>query len=184
MALKVVQRPPNARNRHTGRRRILAQELKPVVKTAERSRDKIVANWNNKPKFKATLKITPDAIEIVTEVRRGARLKGSSGNATTGDLWRWIDKTGTRPHVIRAKRQKSLAFPWGGPGSYKSKTGANPARYGGPGTVSGGKPTYRKQVNHPGFPPRKFSEVIDKDVEKDFRDAIRRARRKAQQAGY
>jgi hypothetical protein len=66
-----------------------------------------------------------------------------------------------------------LFFSWGGPGSYEAKTGANPARFGGPGVVRGGQLRAARRVNHPGFPARKFSETINKDLEPEAEKAIK-----------
>lgn len=180
MALFIKQRPPRANVRHYNMRQLLVKELKPVASAVTRSRAKIVENWEHKPGFQSTISIKPEQIEIITVVRRGARL--GSGNATTADLWTWIDETGTRPHTIIPKRPTGvLRFPGG---TYSSKTAARPARYGGPGTTTPGSPVYTKRVQHPGFKPRHFTKVIDKDVLKDFRAAVDRARKKANQLGY
>jgi hypothetical protein len=184
MPLVVKQRPPKAELRWQTRRKLVAQELKPVAKAMEKSRAKIVADWDHKPQFQAQITVKPDRIEIDVVVRRGTRLPSS--DATTSDLWKWLDQTGTKAHPIpkQPKTNGYLVFPWGGPGSYQPKTSPNPARYGGPGRVVNAQTVYRKQVQHPGFKPRHFSDEIDPDIEKDFYNAIERARRKAQKAGY
>lgn len=156
-------------------KRIIRQEvirtLKPVADASQKSYEAVVDNWNNKPAFKTDIKVTDKQIEIVTVVRRGQRVEGS--DITTATLWKFIDTTGTKAHSIRPKRPTGvLRFSWGGPGSYQSKTGARPARYGGPGTVRNAQIVYRKHVNHPGFPPRKFSEAINKDLKGKFNNAI------------
>lgn len=175
MALIRRQRPNRPETRHAQGRQILAQELKGVAKAAERSRQKIVADWENQPTFEAVVVIEPDMIRVVTRLGRPKKLK--DGNANTNDLWTWIDQTGTRPHTIRPKRPSGvLAFQGG---KYQSKTGARPPRYGGPGTVSNPQAVYTRRVQHPGFPPRHFTRAIDKDVKREFNNAIQRARRKA-----
>lgn len=157
-------------------KRIIRQEviskLKPVANAVTKSYEAVVDNWEHQPKFKTDIKVTSQQIEIITVVRRGERLESGS-SATTSDLWKWIDKTGTKAHSIKPKKAGGvLRFPWGGKGSYKSKTGARPARYGGPGTVSNPTTQFRKQVNHPGFPPRHFSDAINQDLRKRFNNAI------------
>jgi hypothetical protein len=76
-----------------------------------------------------------------------------------------------------------LYFKWGGPGSYSPKTNHSPARFGGSGKVKNGRLVAMKQVNHPGFKPRKFSEAINKAaipvLNKEVRNGYRRGLRKA-----
>lgn len=170
---KLVRKPKSA----DIQRRIIRQEvvtgLKPIAKSYQQSFERVVSNWSSgsKPKFKTDIKVTTDKIEILTVVRRGQRLPNS--NSTTADLWKWIDQTGTRPHKIKPKKAGGkLRFVWGGKGSYQSKTDANPARYGGSGVVRGGQVVYRKEVEHPGFKPRKFTEAISRDLLPVFRKGI------------
>lgn len=184
---KLVRKPasPNVQKKII-RDEVIAK-LKPVAKAAKESYDKIVSNWNNKPGFKDEIKVTSGMIEIIISVRRGQRLKDSKSGKTTADLWKWLNTTGTKSHAIRPKAATGkLRFNWGGKGSYQSKTGANPARYGGPGTVTGGQIVYRKQVQHPGFPPRHFSNAINQDLKPKFNQAIdsgyRAGMRKAKKA--
>jgi hypothetical protein len=91
-------------------------------------------------------------------------------------VWMWIDKTGTKRHKIpkRPKTGRSrLRFRTG----YQSRTGAKPARFGGPGRATG-PIRYARQVNHPGFPPRKFTETILKDLRPEFVRAVRNGSRR------
>lgn len=178
MSVKLVRKPRSPKILHRIIRQAVIDELKPVAKAATQSYEKVVGNWDNKPKFKTDIKVTEKDIEIITVVRRGQRLK--NGDATTADLWKWIDKTGTKAHPIpkQPKQKGFLVFPWGGPGSYKSKTGARPARYGGPGTVANATTQYRKQVQHPGFEARHFSDAINTDLREDFDRAVDRGYRK------
>lgn len=168
MTFKLVRKPTSPKILHYQIRQEIINALKPVAKSAVESREKVVSNWRNKPKFKAETTVTTDRIEIKVTVRRGARLQG--GSATVNDLWKWIDKTGTKPHIIRPKRPGGvLRFPGG---KYQSKTGARPARYGGPGVTRPGDPIYRPVVNHPGFEPRGFTEIINADLKKKFDQAV------------
>ncbi len=111
--------------------------------------DKVVANWKHRVEFRARMFLTTDAIKL-NVFAAGPNRK----------IWGFVTK-GTRPHIIRAKRGKSLAFMWGGPGSYTPKT-SPPANYGGPGTVKGGKMHFPQQVKHPGTKPRPFPAEIRK----------------------
>ena len=115
----------------------------------------IVANWDNQPKFKT--------VTALNAGRRGAITISYKvfGTLLARNIWKWLNY-GTRPHKIRAKNAKSLAFNWGGPGSYNAKTtpGGATLQFGGPGTVSGGTMRYPQEVDHPGSKARRFDLVI------------------------
>lgn len=171
--VKLIRKPQSPNILHRQIRQEVIIHLKPVAIAARKSYEKVVENWNNQPKFQEQITVTQSRIEIQVLVRRGQRLDNGS-DLTTADLWKIINTTGAKAHPIpkQPKRQGALRFPWGGPGSYQSKTGANPARYGGPGIVQNAQVIYRKQVHHPGFKPRHFSEAINKDLRKPFDRAV------------
>lgn len=183
---KLIRKPksPNIQMRII--RAEVVKKLEPVAQRAVISRRKVVANWEDKPDFAYKISVKPEAIRLIVNLTRPKKLK--SGRANTNDLWRWIDQTGTRPHPIprQPKQKGALRFEWGGPGSYQAKTSARPARSGGPGRVVGGQTVYRKQVQHPGFEPRHFSDAINQDLLPKFRQAVdsgyRAGMRKAKKA--
>lgn len=183
---KLIRKPVTPKVQMTIVRAEVIKKLTPVAEAAVIARRRVVANWNDKPDFAYKISAKPDAIRVIINLTRPKKLK--SGNADTNTLWRWLNKTGTKPHKIpkQPKQNGALRFNWGGPGSYQSKTGARPARYGGPGTVTGGQIVYRKQVQHPGFTPRHFSDAINRDLQPKFRQAIdsgyRAGMRKAKKA--
>lgn len=131
--------------------------------------DMRVANWHHKPQFQARKFITREAISV--NVFPAGPHK---------QLWIW-NTEGTRPHPIRAKRAKTLAF-MGGGAIYVSKT-APIGKFGGPGIVYGGYPVFPKAVQHPGTEARQHEKVIAADskrwysqtMENAWRRAIRRA---------
>jgi hypothetical protein len=109
----------------------------------------VVSNWKNKPTFQGRKFITADSIKVnVYPVGANKQI--------------YIYVTGgTRPHAIRPRNARYLAFMWGGAGSYKAKT-APGGKWGGPGVVSGGKMRFTKEVHHPGNAPRDFEAFIRK----------------------
>jgi len=117
--------------------------------------NRVISNWEHKPEFRSRKFITADAIKL--------NIFAAGPNSK---IWTFVTK-GTRPHKIRAKRGKSLAFLWGGPGSYVPKT-SPPAKFGGPGTVRGGKMRFPQEVSHPGTKPRPFPEEIRKEEQPWF----------------
>jgi len=138
-------------------KKILEQELDSEVKPHFiKEFEKIVANWKHKPDFQGRKYITADTIQVnVYPVGANKQI--------------YIYVTGgTRAHPIPLTPKSSgwLAFMWGGPGSYKAKTGPG-GKFGGPGTVSGGVMTFAKQVQHPGNAPRNFEKVV-REKNKDW----------------
>lgn len=178
VSFTLVRKPTSPKILHKIVRDEVRAELVKVGEAAVKSRDRVVSNWSNKPEFESKVEVGTKRLRVTTVAKKGKKLQSS--NATTADLWKWIDKTGTKAHPIpkQPKKMGALRFPWGGPGSYQSKTGANPARFGGPGTVRNPTIRYAKQVQHPGFPPRNFTEAINKDLKKDFDNAVRRGYRR------
>lgn len=164
------------RNVRSSKRKIALQDLnsitrKQIEETMEKqvkqalikSHEKIVADWEHKPKFQSRKYIRPDRI--------AENIFPTGPNAK---IWRFVDE-GTRPHVIKAKNVPRLIFKTG----YVSKTLARPAR-----TVSGGGkytgPTVSAvAVNHPGNEAREFTKTIAEDIKPEFKRVIENAFRKA-----
>lgn len=145
----------------------IRKDLEPVAKAHQKSLERVVSDWSAKtrPTFKAKTVVTAGRIGVNITVKEANRKR---------PVWLWIDKTGTRPHKI-PKRPKpaGIRFRTG----YRPKTRPNPARHGGSGKATG---PWRsaKQVNHPGFPPRKFSEQILKDLRPAYNRAVRNGGRR------
>lgn len=123
----------------------------------------IVANWKNKPDFKARKSITASEISV--------NVFPSGPNKK---IWTFVDK-GTKPHVIVPKNASRLAFRTG----YKPKTLARPARTVSGGGISTGPKVFAQKVNHPGNEPRNFTLQIAKDIKPGFKKEIENAFRRA-----
>ncbi|MCL4296138.1 MAG: hypothetical protein KJ077_10440 [Anaerolineae bacterium] len=171
LGLKVIRKPRNAILQYKAARDIVRAKLQPVADAHARSRQAITANWTNQPQFEGKTGVGPKTIYVLVVITNKDQ-QLTSGGATIGQLWYWLDVTGTKAHRIPLNGRSLLAFEWGGPGSYLSKTGPGPARFGGPGTVQGGTMRFFRYVNHPGFPPRHFSEAINKDLKEKFDNAV------------
>lgn len=128
-----------------GNARVYKREIDRAVEytlqAVKRDLEKTVQTWNKKPEF-------------VTE----SKYQGGSRIITAytdNQVYNWLDQ-GTKPHIIRPKRARMLAFQSG----YTAKTSAAPgafiAKSGGP----SGAWRYAKQVNHPGTKARKFYQKI------------------------
>jgi len=142
-----------------------------VKKRAIELANEIIDNWDNKPKFVASLFVTRDKISLYVEP--------TGPNAKS---WDWTSR-GTKPRLITAGtrlmggRKNKLLFKR----NHTPKTTPGPT-WGGSGKSSG--PWVSKRtVKHPGTKARKFEEWIGKQIKADFRKeiegAFRRGMRKA-----
>jgi hypothetical protein len=161
------------------------KDVKKVAEKGKTAYESIVGNWSEttRPTFSTVVQIGE---------KRGVLFRIRVKEADPDKpIWMWINKTGTKSHPITPKTSGELLFfVWDGvKGSYQSKTGHSPARYGGPG-IAPGKLTAAREVNHPGFPPRRFSEIINPELNQEYRQAVynggrrglRKAREKADKA--
>jgi len=149
-----------------------------MVRIAEahlKSRREAVADWSEKtrPEFSAKIQVTLALLSLEILAHEKNKKK---------PIWRWVDKTGVKAHKIRPRpenRSGKLFFLWAGPGSYQAHTGANPARFGGPGEVQGGKMTAAVEVDSPGFPARHITDKINDDLEPKAKNELYNAGRRA-----
>lgn len=176
---QITKRPPKAAAQYKVIQDEVRIGLNRVGVRTVKAYKAVVNNWRGKPGFRYKAGSGGKQLYLRIEVT------GTRRNIAN---WNRIDKTGARPHIIRAKKPDKrgrllLYFEWGGPGSYAPKTNHSPARFGGSGKVSNGRLVAVKQVNHPGFKPRKFSEAINREarpiLDKEVRNGYRRGMRKA-----
>lgn len=167
---KVVWRTVRSRRRFltAGQtvRRYLESALEAEVKPGLVKRFEIVVmNWDTAVQFSARKSITLNLIAVYIFPTAGK------------DVWGYVTG-GTRAHSITARRGKTLAFMWGGPGSYKPKT-KPPGKIGGPGTVMGGTMHFPVSVWHPGTEGREFEKTITEEFQPEFRRIMENAWRRA-----
>jgi hypothetical protein len=109
---------------------------------------KTTGTWRHKPKF------------YKVRTKRGISV------ATKSDIYKWVDR-GTKPHIIRARNAKFLAF------RYPYKAATKPrviASY----RATVGKNWARKfEVHHPGTKPRNFTDEIVKRIQKRAANVMR-----------
>lgn len=127
--------------------------------------DKIVADWKNRPSFKAVSKTTQDWISVyVYPVGVNAK------------IWKYVSGGTRGPYPIPKpgnKRAKTLRFRWGGYGSYKARTTPQ-GGYKGPGKATGKMQSF-KRVRHPGIKARNFERHIARWYQKRFRQTMKNA---------
>lgn len=161
------------------RERVL-KELEVVGQSHVAERNEIVRDFKHKPEFGYRTRIAGSQIRLEVFITNPD--EKVSDDWTIEDLWTSLDKTGTRPHIIKPKgKGYPLRFKWGGKGSYKPKT-VRGGRFRGPGKVVGGKQVAFMRVKHPGTKPRKFTERINKDLRSLFLKQAARGYRLGHQA--
>jgi len=178
---RYVKQPARPEIIHRHIRERVEKELDIVGQSHVAERNEIVRDFENKPEFGYRVRTTPKELRLEVFVKNPDEKVGDSW--TIGQLWDSLDKTGTRPHIIRPKRAKRLKFQWGGPGSYKPKT-VRGGKFRGPGKVVGGKTVYAKKVKHPGTKPRKFTERINKELRPLFLKQAERGYRLGHQEAF
>lgn len=172
------KRPPKAKVVISAYRDEVRKDLNKVKAAHIKSRQRVVANWSDRtrPSFNGRVTVTVGRLAIQIFAREKNPKK---------PIWKWLDVTGTSPHKIRPRPQnksKRLFFRLGG----RAKTLPNPPRFG-TGRRAAGPLVVAREVNHPGFRPRRFSEKINKDLQpealKGIRNGGRRGLRRAKRGG-
>ena len=137
--------------------KIVSNELEAETQRVKKAYEGTTGTWVHKPKF-----------YVKYRGKRSAEVR------TKSKVYRYVD-SGTRPHVIRVKRAKTLAFNTQG---FQSKT--VPRRLKPRAGKRAGPPkAFPVQVFHPGFPARGFSTIIRYRSKKRFKRNVDRAIRKA-----
>jgi hypothetical protein len=132
--------------------RLLELAVNATADAVQRDFQRTVTTWKRRPPF---------------AIRR-ARVVGTDVVAFVGtdnDIYGYVTR-GTRPHVIRPVRAKTLKFRTG----YRAKTspGFIGARPGG----AFGSLVSAREVRHPGTKARNFEETIAKNNQRDFQERI------------
>jgi len=127
----------------------------------------VVRNWSprSRPSFYRKSKITGAKVELRVYVKEADPNK---------PVWKWVNKTGTKPHKIPKSGRTRMTFKWGGKGSYTPKTTAAPLSFGGSGSTNGTNVT-KMSVNHPGFKRRGFTSKLNKLHHRVYKKQMRKA---------
>lgn len=121
---------------------------------------KTTATWDTPVEFEMLISTTAGSFEVLV--------------GTDNDIYRYVND-GTRPHKIRPKNARVLAFP----SMYKAKTAPKVI-----GSVPGGSsgPTvFANEVDHPGTEPRHFDKEIQKKSMPPYRRAMEAGMKRARQ---
>lgn len=101
--------------------------------------------WKHRPKFHKTVDVARDLVSTIVE--------------TDDNIYRFVDQ-GTRPHIIRPKNKKILAFQPG----FTPKTSPGSLTSGGGGRS--GVRVVARVVRHPGSKPREFTAKIQEEMDR------------------
>lgn len=115
--------------------------MEQVAKGITEDFEKTTATWKHQPEFKSRVTLGKTVNLIV---------------GTTDEIYGYVDR-GTKPHIIRPKKAKVLAFPGG---KYHAKT--KPRFIGSMPGGSSGATVFSQEVHHPGTKARKFTEELFK----------------------
>jgi hypothetical protein len=134
---------------------IITNQMRMVAKSVQVDFVATTLTWKRRPDFVIS---EPDESTIVI--------------GTDNDIWYMLN-VGTRPHIIRIKNAKWLAFRWDGFGTFRAKT--VPRQFRSNKGYVGRKWNYRKQVRHPGHKAREYTDAAREKYQRLLPVIIQRA---------
>lgn len=132
--------------------------------------ERTTSHWKGeKPKFgPVIIKGSPESRTMILQVRVTGPEKGRK-------KWRWLNE-GTSPHVIRPKGNYPLRFRTG------YQAGSSPKQLFTIGASVSGDEVRAREVHHPGFPAREWSDLIIEKHQDPFQRWMQAAMGHAAQA--
>lgn len=166
-SVRVIKRF-NARKYMRNIQQEIGRQVQSVGRAHVQAREAVVSDFDTDIKFGYEVKISEVQVTLAVNVTNAGQQLADS-DWTVGELWRSLDRTGTKPHDIYPKEPGGvLRFQWG----YVPHT--RPGGFsGGPGAAQGDV-AFSKFVHHPGYAPRHFSEKINKRLRRQFEQSIDR----------
>lgn len=156
-------KPKKAFNSAVFRQELIAEatELGEFVK---KDYEKTTRTWKHKPEFRNIVKTSGKAVEL---------------SVTTSDkIYGYVDE-GTKPHIIRPRTKKALAF------SSKFRPKTRPRQIRSLKGYTGKVDTVRPEVHHPGTEAREFTETLTERWKPGFQRGIQNAiDRAVKRSGY
>lgn len=148
-----------ARLKVDGFRLALLNALRAEGVEHRRTLSQTTASWTGeKPKFESLISLAGGDATVVT---------GPTGSTEGAQKWQWLDE-GTHPHVIRARRARTLRFRQGG---FRAKTSVGKFESGA-GRAASGPWRFPRSVRHPGTKARGWSALLTKRRRDPFRERI------------
>ncbi len=170
ISFKVIRRHSVANLQMKRIRDETVKAVQPVLGKYVSERKKITDRFSTRPEYEAKVNVREgaDITALILLKNRGAKTRGGITLAT---LLNWLFKTGTRAHIIRAKKPGGrLAFQGGSYNRITPLSGTNPGS-----GKSGGALVFRHSVSHPGFAPSPALDIIDKKLDRALETAMYRA---------
>lgn len=135
--------------------KVLETEFRKYAPFLIKDFERTTTNWKGeKPKFTPVIKGKVESGKMVLQIRVVGPQKGR-------DKWKWLNE-GTSPHTIQPKGNYPLRFKSG------YTAGSRPKQLFTIGASSFGDEVRAKEVHHPGFPAREWSDLIIKEHETSF----------------
>lgn len=126
-------------------------ELKNQGQKVQKLYEQATSTWSHKPAF------------VVDVVEGGVTV------STTDEIFGYVN-LGTKPHIIRPKNAKILAFNAGG---FVPKS--RPRSLSAGGGSKGGTPVFAHEVHHPGNKPRNFDATVARTIKNTFAADMQKA---------
>lgn len=144
----VKKKPPKPEVQFAKIRAGLVKEFSALGQRHVKERQRIVSDFDNQPQFSHEVKQTPSNVTMNVLLTNPSQ-DLTKGSANIRNLYGWLFETGTRPHEIRPRGDRPLAFR---AGRYDRKRRIDGSK--GTGRVSRGQwVSTKKPINHPGFEP-------------------------------
>lgn len=125
-----------------------ARELRKVGESAKQAFETVTDNWDNKPTFRSAVTEQGPVITITV--------------TTDSIIFHWVDQ-GTQPHSIPRSGPATMAFPSG----YRPRTSPGRLQFNAQGGQGFGETVFTQSVEHPGIEPRKFTDRVKTQTQKD-----------------
>lgn len=124
------------------------RQLRSVVDSTKQTFETITDNWDNQPKFSASI------------VQHGATITMSV--LTDSLIFHWVDQ-GTEPHRIPSSGNRRMAFSE----SYSPRTAPGRFQFNQGGGVGEGETVFAYSVGHPGIEARNFTGRVRTQMQKE-----------------
>lgn len=145
---KLIKRPPVANLQIKRIRDETVKAIQPVLKQYVSERERVTNYFTVKPQYEAKVNVRTTGVQVLVLLKNGkAKVRGG---VTLATLLEWLFVTGTKAHLIRAKKA-------GGRLAFRGR---------------GGEMVFRFSVRHPGSRPDPALDIVDRKLEGPLRTAM------------
>lgn len=148
VSFKLIRRPPVANLQIKRIREETVKAIQPVLKQYVSERERVTNYFSVRPQYEAKVNVRTTGVQVLVLLKNGkAKVRGG---VTLATLLMWLFVTGTKAHIIRAKKA-------GGKLRFRAK---------------GGEFVYRVSVPHPGFRASPALDIVDRKLEGPLKTAM------------